>query len=119
MELVHEVVAHRVIDLVDREEHRLAGRAQLLRERVIDRRQTRAPVDDEQQRVGLADRPERLAVDAGTDDFARRLRIETAGVDDAQRRTEIVGVAVAAIARQARRIVDERGAPADEAIEQR
>jgi hypothetical protein len=118
VEVVHEVIDDLVIDLVDREEHGLAGRAQLLREVVIDRREARPSIDDEQQRVGLADRLERLAVDAGADHLALRLGIEAAGVDDAKVGAEVLGFAVAAIAREARRVVNERGAPADEAVEQ-
>ena len=68
------IVAHRVIDLVDREEQRLAGRAQLLRELVIDRGQAGAAVDDEHERVGLVDRAHRLAMDAGADDLGARPR---------------------------------------------
>ncbi len=58
-------------------------------------------------------------MDARADDFGLRLGIETAGVDDAQRRAEVIGIAVAAIARQVRRVVDERGAATDEPVEQR
>ena len=53
-----------------------------LRELVIDRGQPGAAVDDEQQRIGLVDRAQRLAVDAGADHLARGLGIEAAGVDE-------------------------------------
>ena len=56
VELVDEILTHHVIDLVDREEHGLAGDAELVREAVIDRGQTGAPIDDQQQRIRLADR---------------------------------------------------------------
>ena len=84
MKLVHEIVARRMIDLVDREEQRLAGRAQLLGERVIDRGHAGAAVDDEHERVGLVDRAQRLPMDAGADHLALGFGIEAAGVDDAQ-----------------------------------
>ena len=58
-------------------------------------------------------------MDAGADHLVRGLGIETAGVDDPHLAAEVIGLAVAAIARQARRVVDERGAPADEPVEQR
>jgi hypothetical protein len=58
-------------------------------------------------------------MNAGADHLGQRLGIETAGIDDAQRRTEIIGVAVAAIAREVRRVVDKRGAATDQAVEQR
>ena len=119
MEIVDEVIVRRVIDLVDREEHRLAGRAQLLREIAIDRRDAGAAVDDEHQRVRFVDRAHRLAVDAGADHLGRGLGIETAGIDEPERRAEVVGLAVAAIAGEVRRVVDERGAAADEPVEQR
>jgi hypothetical protein len=86
---------------------------------VIDRRYAGVPVDDEHERVGLADRVERLAVDAGADHLVRGLGIEPAGIDDAQHGPEVIALAVAAIARQARRVVDQRGPPADEPVEQR
>jgi hypothetical protein len=119
VELVDQLVALGVVDLVDREHDRLAGRAQPGRDLEVERREPERPVDDEDEEVGLADRALGLAVDAGADHVARRDRIEPAGVDHAQRAAEVVDVAVAAVAGQARRVVDERGPAADEPVEQR
>jgi hypothetical protein len=119
MELVDEIVAHRVIDLVDHEEHRLAGRAELARELVVDRGQPGAAIDHEHQRIGLADRAQRLAMDARADHVARGFGIEPAGVDHPHDGAEIVALAIAPIAGQPRRAVDQRRAPADQAVEQR
>ena len=57
-------------------------------------------------------------MDARADHLARRLGIETTGIDKPDRRAEVVGLAVAANTGQARRVVHERGAAADEAVEQ-
>ena len=50
---------------------------------------------------------------------AGRQRIEAAGVDDAEARRPPLADAVAAIARDARLVLDERRLPADQAVEQR
>src|SRR5580704_13659152 len=58
-------------------------------------------------------------MDAGADHLALRFGIQAAGVDDPQLRAEVVGFAVAAIAREVRRVVDQRGPAADQPVEQR
>jgi hypothetical protein len=118
-ELAAADVTAGVVGLVGGHEHRLAGRAQARRHRDVDRRQARGHIDHEQQRGGLVDGSQRLAVDARADDLALGVGIEAAGVDDAQAMPEVVEVAVAAIAREAGGVVHDRRPAADEAVEQR
>ena len=120
VKIVDQVIVRRVIDLVDREEHRLAGGAQLLRE-LADRSPRRRRGRRRRAAIASASSIARSAWRWMPAPITSRrgLGIEAAGVDDAQRRAEVVGFAVAAIARQVRRVVDERGAAADEPVEQR
>jgi hypothetical protein len=76
-----------------------------------------ARVDDERHDVGLVERAQRLLAHGGQD--AGRERIEAARVDDAEAGRAPLAHAVTAIARDARLVLDQRGLPADQPVEQR
>ena len=67
--------------------------------------------------LGLVDGAQRLRAHRLEDPLGRR--VEAAGVDDAEARAVPLALAVAAIARHAGHVLDERGPPADQPVEQR
>ena len=105
------------VDLVRGDQHRLAGLAEQLRDLAVDGGHALARVDDERHDVGLVQRAQRLLPHRRED--PGRERIEAAGVDDAKPRRPPLADAVAAIARDARLVLDQRRLPADQAVEQR
>jgi hypothetical protein len=107
------------VDLVDGQDHRLAGGADRARDLGVEGRQAGGAVDHQHQGVGLVDRPPGLAVDAAADHVTLGRGIEAAGVDHADRGAEVLELAVAAIAGQPWRIVNQGGAAADHTVEQR
>ena len=111
--------AARLVDMMEAEGLVSPSAGGKPREVLVDRGQPGAAVDHEHERVGLADRAQRLAVDARADHVVRGLGIEPAGVDHAHRGAEVIALAVAAIAGEVRGVVDERGPAADEPVEQR
>ncbi len=104
--------------LVGDDQHRLAAAAQQVSDVQVLRRATLAGIDDEENAVGFLDRLQRLlghqpldAADDGLD--------EAAGVDHDARAALVAGIAVFAVAGQARDVGDERVARARQRVEER
>src|SRR5581483_6216268 len=81
MELERERLLRRVVDLVRDDEHRLARRAQDLRQLLVAGRDPRARVDDEEDEVGVRDRGTGLVGDRARQLVAAR-DVDAAGVDE-------------------------------------
>ena len=108
VELERARVLPRVVDLVREQEHRLAGAAQDLGQLLVARRDPRARVDDEQDEVGLGDRRPRLLDDRARDRRSgrrcRRRPCRSAGSGGRPLADHLL-----AVARHARRLVDDGG----------
>jgi hypothetical protein len=118
VELGDGAIRRKPFRLVDHEHHRTPRLAQEVGDHRVLRRETVAGIGDEDHDVALGDGllrlPRHLVQDAG-----RRLGLEAAGVDD-----EVLAIAEAraaevAIAREARKIGDERVARLRQPIEER
>ena len=105
------------LGLVDREEHGLAGAAQLTRHEVVLRREPAACIGDEDEQVGFLDGTLGLQAHRLLD--AGGLLDEAAGVDHHIRHRAEPAVAVLAVTGDARHVGDERIARAGEAVEER
>src|SRR6185503_12325486 len=99
-------VALHALGLVDRQPARRGQPAQLLGDRTIRRSRPGAPVDHEDDRIGLGDRLLRLA--RHLDEHALGRRLEAAGVDGDEAALSLAAFAVVPVARDARQIVDDR-----------
>jgi hypothetical protein len=104
------------LGLVDDEENRPAGLAQIIGDRLVLRCETVTAVDDEHDDVRLLDRLARLARHL-VEDAVFGDRLETAGVHDEVRTFAGPALAVVTIARQARQVGNERITRAREAVE--
>jgi hypothetical protein len=107
-----------VIDLVDHQDDRLAGAPQPIGQLMVERRDARRHVDQEQDQVRLLDRNPRLDLHPLLD-VAARLELEATGIDHGEVPAAPVGLAVGAVAGRARHVLDDHHALADEAVEER
>jgi hypothetical protein len=105
------------VDLVRRDEHRLARAPQHLGDILVDGGDPLAGVQHEHHHVRFVQRAQRLLAHGAQDAGGRR--VEASGVDDAEAHRTPVSDAVAAIARHARHVLDQGRPPTDEAVEQR
>src|SRR5829696_8496606 len=105
------------LGFVGDEHHRLAGAAHELDEGLIRRQHPGARVHQEEDDVRLGDRRLCLVAHAGEERALLGL-LEAGGVDDAEAQGAEPRVALAAVAGDARAVVDERELLADEAVEQ-
>jgi hypothetical protein len=111
----HGAVLH-PLGLVDDEENRPAGLAQVVGNRLVLRRETVAAIDDEHDDVRFLDRLAGLARHL-MEDAVLGDRLETAGIDDEVRPFARAPLAVVTIARQARQVGNERVTRARETVE--
>ncbi len=101
--------------LVGDQDRGLAGAAHQIGEGVVDRRRPDARIDQEEDRVGGGKRRGGLRLHAAREAFRRRL-LEAGGVDHGEGEIAERRAALAAVAGDARPIVDQRQAacrPAD------
>ena len=103
--------------LVGNENRRLAGLAGQRGEGAVDRRRAGARVDHEEDRVGLRNRGLGLRPHAAGQTIGRRL-FEAGGIDHGEFKIAEPRLALAAVARHARAVVDQRQAAADQPVEQ-
>jgi hypothetical protein len=107
-----------VVDLVGRNQHWLAAAAQVLGDLEVDGGRALARVDHEQDQIGLFDRDLGLVADvrgqAGVEAGVEATRVDEQKVAALPRAD-----AVQAITRDARLVLDDRLAAADETVEQR
>ncbi len=106
------------VGLVRDEEHGLSATAEQVGDVVLDRKDAALRVDDEQDHVGLPDRGLRLAA-YGRLHLAGLRVVESPGVDERELAAAPLGGRVDAVARRAGKVLDDRDAFTDEAIEQR
>ena len=107
-----------VVALVDDEDHRRLCAAQAIGDLVVERREPGMRVDDEEDQIGLLDRHARLVLHALLD--ARpRLELEASRVDDGEGAAVPLRGAVDTVAGRAGDVGDDRGASADEPVEER
>jgi hypothetical protein len=104
--------------LVGDQHHRLAGLAHEVREGAILRRQARARIDDEHQRIGRLNRHRGLFAHARGERSLGAV-IEPRGVNHGEAEIAQACVAFAPVARDARLVIDQRQLLANKAIEQR
>ena len=118
VQLERERVLARVVDLVREHEHRLVRLAQDLRDLLVAGRDPELRVDDEEDEVGLGDRLARLVGDRARD---RRLvgDVDAARVDEQEALAGPLADELLAVARDARRLVDDGRARAGEAVDER
>ena len=107
----------RGVDLVGGDQHRAARLAQHLGDVAVDAGDPLARVDHEDDQISLVEGAQRLLPHRPQDPHRRG--IEAAGVDDAEMLRAPVGDAVAAIARHAGDVLDQRRPAADEAVVER
>ena len=107
-----------VVGLVDGDDHRRRRPAEELGRFLVSGRHTDRGVDNEEDRVCLGDREAGLLLDLCLDRVVR-VDLEPAGVDDDEASAVPLGVAVEAVAGRPRAILDDRGAPADDPVEER
>ena len=110
--------ARGVVGLVGDDEHGLVGAPQDRRDLLVDGRDARRGVDDEQDDVGLLDREQHLLADGGLEALGRA-RHEPARVHEVERAAVPLDVAVEAVARHAGLVVHDRVAALGEAVEER
>ena len=118
MELERLEVAARIVELVREHQHLTTGRAQDLGELLVARRHACSRVDDEQNEIGLLDGLPRLRRDLGAEWPGVGL-VDTAGVDEAERRPRPLAEELLAVARDSRRLVDDGRARRGQAVDQR
>ena len=116
--LVNAVAPRAAFGLVGDDDDRLAGAAQTLRKMPIGRGEAGARVDHEQDRVAIHERGFRLRAHA-PGERVRIALLETGGVDDGEGEIGESGLALAAVAGDARLIVDQRQPAPDQPVEQR
>ena len=124
-ELMRVDLALLAVDLVDDDHHRHVAALQDARDARVFFGDAGRDVDDEQDEIGGADRGFRLRGDlrrergglGGEPGFARTQ--PTAGVDEHERAPVPLGDELAAVAGDARAFLDDRGALADDAIDER
>jgi hypothetical protein len=104
--------------LVGEQEHAAADAAQHAGELAVERGHALARVDHEEDEVGLLGRRLGLAAHARLEAAAFRI-LEARGVEDPEAQRAELSPPLPPVARQARRVVDERKAPAGEPVEQR
>ena len=104
--------------LVGDDDDRLAGAAHRLRKMLVGGGEPGARVDHEQDRVAIDERCFRLRAHAPGERFRIAL-FEAGGVDDGEGKVRDPALALAAIAGDARLVVDERQPAPDQPIEQR
>ena len=107
-----------VVGLVDDDDHRRGRTAQDARRLEVGRGHPGHRVDHEQDRVGLGDGQAGLLLDARLDRIVG-IELETAGVDDDEAPAVPLGVAVEAVTRGARAVLDDRRAIAEDPVEER
>src|SRR5579884_2217742 len=106
------------IDLVRHEQHRPAPRAEQPGDLPVLRGEPRARVDHEQHDVGLVDRPLRLPADQAGERLAGA-RHQPAGVDERELPARPLARRFEPVAGDARGVLDDRGPPRDQAVEER
>ncbi len=116
--LVDAGLPGRAFRLVGDEDDRLVGAAHRLREMLVGVGEPGARVDHEQDRVAIDERRFRLRAHAPGERFRIAL-FKTGGVDDGEGEVRDPAFALAAVARDARLVVDERQPAADQPVEQR
>ncbi|MHC2559097.1 hypothetical protein ACVIVD_001091 [Bradyrhizobium liaoningense] len=111
-------IAMLALALVGDQQHRLVGLAGEIGEGAIGGRETNAGIDDEEQRVGLRDRGFGLLLHA-RGQRALGAFVETGGIDDGELEVAEPGLAFAAVAGDARQVIDKRELLSNQAVEQR
>ncbi len=107
-----------VVDLVDRQNHRPVGLAQLARDRLVARDESFAAVDDEHQQIGADDR----ALALTDDELVQRIlagAVQAAGVEQLKRHAPPDGRTRQRIAGRAGHRRDDRAARTGDAVEER
>ena len=117
-DLVREVALARRVRLVRRDDHLAAGTSEQLRDFSVNWGQALPDVEQEDDGVGLVDRDLRLRLDRGLGRILVRVQIEPGRVDHGELPPPVRD-AVEPVAREARLRVDDRLAPAEDAVEQR
>ena len=107
-----------VVGLVDGHDDRRLGPSQDLGRLEVRRRHARHRIDDEDDDVRLGDGQPGLLLDACLDRVVR-IEFEPARVDDHEPAAIPLRVAVQAVAGRPRAVLDDGGAAADDAVEER
>ena len=118
-ELVGLVVAAGRVHLVDREERGASGALEDASDLLVLGREAGLAVDDEDDRVGLLGGHEGLRADRGLELVGGLARLDTAGVDEQEVDAVPVGVVVAAVARDAARLVHDGVGGLGDAVHER
>jgi len=105
------------LHLVGDQHGRLAGFAREFGEGAVGRRRSHARVDHEEDRIGLPDRGFGLRAHAARQALGCRL-FQAGGIDRGEIEIAEPSLALAAVAGDARAVVDQRDAPADQPVEQ-
>ena len=116
--LIGAVAPRHALGLVGDDDDRLAGAAHRRGEMAVGGGDPGARVDDEEDRVAVEQRGLGLRAHAAGERLGIAL-FEPGGVDDGEGEIDEPRLALAAVARHARLIVDERELPADQPVEQR
>lgn len=118
MELHALELALLVVGLVDRDDDRRRGPAQELGRLCVGRRHAARSIDHEDDDVGVGDRDARLLLDPCLDGIVGIL-LQATGVDHDEPAPVPVGVAIEPVTGGPGAVLDDGGAPPDDAIEQR
>ena len=117
-ELVRQLGPRGIVELVRDEQHGLARPAQDVRQLGVARRQAGPSVDQEEHEVGLLDRRSRLR-DGATRDRRLVRDVDAARVDEQEALTRPLAEQLLAVARDARRLVDDGGARRGQPVDER
>ena len=117
-ELVRQLGPRGIVELVRDEQHRLACPAQDVRQLGVARRQSGPSVNQEEHEVGLLDRRSRLGHGAARD--RRFIRdVDAARVHEQEALAGPLAEELLAVARHARRLVDDGGARRGQPVDER
>src|SRR5581483_387373 len=118
-QLMREVAFRVRVGLVRGDDDYASGPAQQARDVAVDRRETLADVEHEQDELRLVDRYARLRLDRRARLVLRRVEVQPGGVDHRELAAAPLGDAVQAVAGQPGGGVDDRLAIAEQAVEER
>jgi len=119
VDLVQEVLLAGVVRLVGAHHHRPPGAPEHQCDVPVERGQALANVDEQHDRLRLLDRDLSLRLDGGARGVVGAFQVQPGGVDHRDLAPSPFAHAVEPVARQAGRGVDDRLAPAQQAVEKR
>jgi hypothetical protein len=96
---MNKLIGLRAVNLVRGEPDRLAKFAQERHDFLIEGRDAGTGIDDQDDSIGFTKRRVSLSVNPSTNNFVFRVRVEPAGIDDANVPCKVLKLAVPAISR--------------------